>query len=140
MNGATEVAKILGKNPFMDANQSRIIELLREVHLLAFKEIERLNLRIAELQNVSQKVEVKFPKRKEAPSTGAQPDVQLPGRDMLNERQLAEYLKISVPTVRSWRLFRKGPAYHKFGSSVRYRISDVDQWVDSTREQLEGIV
>ena len=35
--------------PCMDNNQTKIIELLREVHLIAFKEIERLNLRIAEL-------------------------------------------------------------------------------------------
>ena len=34
----------------MDPNQTKIIELLREVHLIAFKEIERLNLRIAELE------------------------------------------------------------------------------------------
>lgn len=35
----------------MENNQARIIELLREVHLIAFKEIERLNLRIAELES-----------------------------------------------------------------------------------------
>jgi len=35
----------------MDPNQAKIIELLREVHLIAFKEIERLNLRIAELES-----------------------------------------------------------------------------------------
>jgi hypothetical protein len=35
----------------MDTSQTRIIELLREVHLIAFKEIERLNLRIAELES-----------------------------------------------------------------------------------------
>jgi hypothetical protein len=35
----------------MDSTQTKIIELLREVHLLALKEIERLNLRIAELEN-----------------------------------------------------------------------------------------
>jgi hypothetical protein len=34
----------------MDTSQTKLIELLREVHLLAFKEIERLNLRIAELE------------------------------------------------------------------------------------------
>jgi hypothetical protein len=34
----------------MDTSQTRLIELLREVHLQAFKEIERLNLRIAELE------------------------------------------------------------------------------------------
>jgi hypothetical protein len=35
----------------MDATQTKIIELLREVHLLAIKEVERLNLRILELEN-----------------------------------------------------------------------------------------
>lgn len=37
----------------MDTNQTRIVELLLEVHLIAFKEIERLNLRIAELEGQS---------------------------------------------------------------------------------------
>jgi hypothetical protein len=35
----------------MNASRQKIIELLREVHLIAYKEIERLNLRIAELEN-----------------------------------------------------------------------------------------
>lgn len=35
----------------MDPNQVKIIELLREVHAITVKEIERLNLRIAELEN-----------------------------------------------------------------------------------------
>jgi hypothetical protein len=36
----------------MDQTQTRIIELLREVHLLAIKkEVERLNMRIVELEN-----------------------------------------------------------------------------------------
>jgi hypothetical protein len=35
----------------MDNNQARIVGLLREVHLIAFNEIERLNLRIIELEN-----------------------------------------------------------------------------------------
>jgi hypothetical protein len=34
----------------MDSNQDKIVALLRETHLTTFKEIERLNLRIAELQ------------------------------------------------------------------------------------------
>jgi hypothetical protein len=37
-------------NPFIDSTQSKIIELLREVHLLVIKEVERLNLRITELE------------------------------------------------------------------------------------------
>jgi hypothetical protein len=39
----------------MDTNQTRVIELLREVHLIAVKEIERLNLRIAELESQSRR-------------------------------------------------------------------------------------
>ena len=42
------VTAIIG---FMDQNQTRIVELLREVHLIALTEIERLNLRIVELEN-----------------------------------------------------------------------------------------
>ena len=34
----------------MDTNQTRVIELLRKVHLIAIKEMERLNLRIARAQ------------------------------------------------------------------------------------------
>jgi hypothetical protein len=37
----------------MEQTQAKIIELLREVHLFAVKEIERLNLRIIELENES---------------------------------------------------------------------------------------
>jgi hypothetical protein len=35
----------------MDQAQTRIIELLREVHLLAIREVERLNIRIVELES-----------------------------------------------------------------------------------------
>ena len=37
----------------MDPTQTTIIELLREVHLLPLREIERLNLRITELEPLS---------------------------------------------------------------------------------------
>jgi hypothetical protein len=40
-----------GHNACMDPNQTKIIELLREVHLIAFKEIERFNMRVVELEN-----------------------------------------------------------------------------------------
>jgi hypothetical protein len=43
-----------GHNACMDSTQAKIIELLREVHLLALREVERLNLRIAELASLPQ--------------------------------------------------------------------------------------
>jgi excisionase family DNA binding protein len=50
---------------------------------------------------------------------------------MLNEHQVAEYLNLSVASVRRWRLFRKGPKFLKIGSAVRYRREDVDAWLIS---------
>jgi hypothetical protein len=48
---------------------------------------------------------------------------------LLNEYNVAELLKISVATVRRWRLFRAGPPYIKIGASVRYRPIDVESWL-----------
>jgi hypothetical protein len=37
----------------IETNQATLIELLRQVHTFAIKEIERLNLRVAELEKVA---------------------------------------------------------------------------------------
>ncbi len=113
----------------MDTNQTRIIELLREVHLIAFKEIERLNLRIAELETGDS--QSSQPPLVTAPSAKP-PTPSKPGEiGIMDERQLAAYINISVATVRRWRLFRKGPKFMKIGASVRYRRDDVQLWLES---------
>ncbi|BBO88184.1 helix-turn-helix domain-containing protein [Desulfosarcina ovata] len=38
----------------------------------------------------------------------------------LLEKELAEILNVHVQTLRNWRFQGRGPAYAKFGSSVRY--------------------
>jgi len=116
----------------MDNNQSKIIELLREVHLIAFKEMERLNLRIVELENQNQPVERPSakPKPKIEPAV-ARPHSPSNRPEMLNDVQVAEYLNMSVGTLRRWRLFRKGPKFLKVGSAVRYKRGDVEAWMDS---------
>jgi predicted DNA-binding transcriptional regulator AlpA len=112
----------------MDNNQARIIELLREVHLIAFKEIERLNMRIVELENQHpQPVEKPIVK----PAANPAPPSLTKPTEMLNERQVAEYLNMSVASVRRWRLFRKGPKFVKIGSAVRYKHGDVETWLNS---------
>jgi len=50
---------------------------------------------------------------------------------LLNERQVAERLTVSVATVRRWRLLGQGPRYIKVGSAVRYRAEDVAEWLNS---------
>jgi len=110
----------------MDTNQSRIIELLRQVHLIAFKEIERLNLRIAELESQSRQP-TQTPIAKAAVNPAAT-SLAKP-LEMLNENQVAEYLNMSVAIVRKWRLFSKGPKFLKIGRAVRYKRTDVETWL-----------
>lgn len=120
----------------MNPTQSKIIELLREVHLLAVKEIERLNMRIVELESerrhpVPQSTTVNPPADEtlsiKLPSTANQPE-------MLNDLQVAKYLRMSVASVRRWRVLRQGPKFFKIGSAVRYRKADLDAWLDSLPE------
>jgi predicted DNA-binding transcriptional regulator AlpA len=126
----------------MDSTQGKIIELLREVHLLALKEIERLNLRIAELerQNRQRSAQEMGNSIEKRPPAVNPPAVNPPplGRqshpeptEMMNEHEVAAFLKMSVASVRRWRLFRTGPTFKKIGSAVRYRRVDVEAWVDS---------
>ena len=42
----------------------------------------------------------------------------------VSDRKLAEYLNVSVWTIRKWRHERKIPC-HKFGRSVRYVVEEV---------------
>jgi len=110
----------------MDTNQTRIVELLREVHLIAYKEIERLNLRIADLESqIRQPAQPPAnPVIVERPATNPPaPNQSEPG--LWNERQVAKYLKICLGSVRRWRTLRMGPMFVKIGAAVRYRHQDV---------------
>jgi len=113
---------------FMDPNQTKIVELLREIHLIAFKEIERLNLRIAELESLSrrQPEPVVTERSAKPPFSPKKSEVE-----MMNEQQVADHLNMSVGVLRKWRLFRNGPKFLKIGRAVRYRRRDVEAWLDS---------
>lgn len=107
-------------------NQARIIELLREVHLIVFQEMERLNLRIVELEN-RQPAEKPVARTTITSSTPVAPKQA----EVLNEKQVANYLTVSIGTVRRWRLLRTGPRFLKIGSAVRYKRADLEAWIDS---------
>jgi excisionase family DNA binding protein len=51
----------------------------------------------------------------------------------LTEREAAAYLAMSSHTLRAWRARGGGPAFHKLGRSVRYRVADLDRWLESCR-------
>ena len=50
---------------------------------------------------------------------------------LLTEKELAPLLSVSLPTLRAWRLKRQGPGFVKLGSAVRYRPSDIQDWIAS---------
>jgi predicted DNA-binding transcriptional regulator AlpA len=121
----------------MDSTQAKIIELLREVHLLALKEIERLNMRIAELesqnrQRAAPEIAKPVPKGPPAVNPAAiRPESNSKPTEMMNEHEVADFLKMSVGSIRRWRLFRTGPKFVKIGSAVRYRREDLEVWLKS---------
>ena len=49
---------------------------------------------------------------------------------LLNERQLAQRLLVSIGTLRYWRSASKGPRFHKIGQLVRYSPPAVNAWLD----------
>ena len=48
---------------------------------------------------------------------------------LLTVEELAEYLGVPVATIYTWRHRREGPPGFRVGKHLRYRSSDVDQWI-----------
>jgi excisionase family DNA binding protein len=51
-------------------------------------------------------------------------------RRLLSIPELADYLGVTVGTVRTWRANRSGPRGIKIGRLVKYRVSDVELWLE----------
>ena len=50
---------------------------------------------------------------------------------LLDEHQAAEITRMSLASVRRWRLLRQGPKYLKIGAAVRYKLEDISAWLES---------
>jgi excisionase family DNA binding protein len=49
---------------------------------------------------------------------------------LLTVQELAEYLGVPVATLYQWRHRREGPPGFRVGRHVRYRWSDVQEWIE----------
>ena len=49
----------------------------------------------------------------------------------LLEAEAAGYLRLSVPTIRAWRVKGTGPRWRKIGGRVVYHIDDLQRFADS---------
>ena len=52
-----------------------------------------------------------------------------PLETLLDEKELAETLQVSIGTLRTWRTDRTGPRFHRIGQMIRYAPSDVKDWL-----------
>jgi predicted DNA-binding transcriptional regulator AlpA len=58
---------------------------------------------------------------------------------LLDERDVARWIRVSVATLRYWRGEGKGPHYRKVGQLVRYAQSDVQDWLNTRPAGGEGV-
>jgi len=51
----------------------------------------------------------------------------------IGERDAAPYIGYRPPALRAWRREGRGPAYIRHGRSIRYRVCDLDSWLEAHR-------
>ena len=51
--------------------------------------------------------------------------------EIIDQNQLADYLNVSPRTLENWRTNGIGPKYIKLGKLARYRLEDVNQYLDN---------
>ena len=54
---------------------------------------------------------------------------------LVDEREAASILDCKPQTLSVWRLRGQGPAFHKIGRLVKYRLSTLAAYIDSRRCQ-----
>lgn len=62
-------------------------------------------------------------------------NLSIPTATLIDERALAQRWSISLKTLRNWRVSGCGPAFRKIGRSVRYSLSDIEQFENQKRRQ-----
>ena len=56
---------------------------------------------------------------------------------MLTASELAVLIDKHERTLANWRCARIGPRFVKLGSTVRYRVNDVEDWIEAKRVETE---
>lgn len=48
--------------------------------------------------------------------------------------ELAAQLRVTQETLANWRIKKAGPRFLRIGGQIRYRLHDVNTWLDAHRE------
>lgn len=54
---------------------------------------------------------------------------------LLSRKELSELLGIPEPSIATWASEGKGPRYSRVGRHVRYRVADVERWLDEQAQE-----
>jgi len=54
-------------------------------------------------------------------------------RELITERDAAEFLAVQPATLRHWRVRERGPVYYRIGGAIRYRLSDLEDYLYERR-------
>lgn len=58
----------------------------------------------------------------------------------LTVKEAAEYLRLGVSTLNTYRVKGGGPPYIKMGATVRYDSEDLDAWIDLKKRMSTSAV
>jgi hypothetical protein len=58
---------------------------------------------------------------------------QIEGDTVLSTEAVSSHIDVPVPTLNTWRSLGKGPVFYKLGKLIRYRLSDVESWINNNR-------
>ena len=61
-----------------------------------------------------------------------------PERTFLTPEELADSLDVKLSRLIGWRKNGGGPEFVKFGKTVKYKVSAVDQWIEEHTHQRIG--
>jgi len=58
---------------------------------------------------------------------------------LITDLEIEHAYGIPRKALQNWRVLGKGPRFRKFGSGVRYKVSDVEAWIESLPSGGAGV-
>lgn len=59
------------------------------------------------------------------------PELNRDPKKLLNQSEFCEQTGVAPATAEKWRWLGKGPCFVKIGRLVKYRQSDIDEWIEA---------
>ena len=53
---------------------------------------------------------------------------------LINVEELSAWLGVPVATIYGWRYRQEGPPSYKVGRHLRFRVSEIEKWLDGLRD------